>query len=53
MCELDGLLAGVMEVMELGLHRNVGRTQLYEVPGWLLNVLVISWEACRDGVTAP
>ena len=49
-CELDGVLAGVME---LGLQRRVGRTQLYELPGWLLNVLVISWKACRGKVMEP
>lgn len=38
-CERDGLLAGVME---LWLYGSLGRTQLYEVLGWLLDVMVIS-----------
>jgi hypothetical protein len=39
--------------MELGLYRSVGGTQLYGLPGWLLDALVISCEACRGEVTAP
>jgi hypothetical protein len=39
--------------MELGLYRSVGGTQLYGLPGWLLDALVISWEACSGEVTAP
>lgn len=48
--ELDGVLAGVME---LGLYRSVGGTQLYGLPGWLVDVLVPSAELCRGEVTAP
>jgi hypothetical protein len=39
--------------MELGLYRSVGGTQPYGLPGWLLDALVISWEACSGEVTAP
>jgi hypothetical protein len=48
--ELDGVLASVME---LELYRSVGGTQPYGLPGWLLDVLVTSWDACRGEVTAP
>ncbi len=41
---LDSVLAGVME---LGLYRGVGGTQLYGPPGWLFDALVTSWEASR------
>lgn len=47
-CELDGVLAGVIE---LGLYRSVVGTQLYGLAGWLLDALVISWEPCRGEVT--
>jgi hypothetical protein len=48
--ELDGVLAGVMEQ---GLYRRVGGTQLYGLPGWLVDALVPSAELCSGEVTAP
>jgi hypothetical protein len=50
MRELDGVFASVMD---LELYRSVGGTQLYGLPGWLLDMLVTSWDACRGEVTAP
>jgi hypothetical protein len=47
--ELDGMLAGVME---FGLYNCVGEIQQYGLAGWLLDALVISWEACRGEATA-
>jgi hypothetical protein len=48
--ELDDVLASVME---LELYRSVEGTQLCGLPGWLLDMLVTSWDACRGEVTAP
>lgn len=47
---MDGVLAGVME---LGLYRSVGGTQLNGLPGWLLDALVPSAEDCKGEVRAP
>ena len=41
--ELEGVFAGVVE---LELYRSVGGTQLKGLPGWLLEPLVASCEAC-------